>query len=201
AAGAPGAAVPIHLAATLRAGADAPPGRRAGGAGAEASVARWDAGAGVRAAGVPGTVGGDDAATGNQLTHLPRGVGPTRPVAGARVREVGAGAHGLDGAAGRRSGRKRSEGHPARLDLGGSHAPGLRHRRAGVSPVWGPAALDRHAARSRRHPEDPRAPRPLLFGTESWPGPSRARRRRILIESALGPAGAGLSSSARGGAA
>ena len=41
-------------------------------------------------------------------------------------------------------------------------------------------------------------PRPLLFGTESWPGPSRARRRRILIESAWGAAGAGVSSSPGG---
>ena|SRR5215471_14471270 len=87
---------------------------------------------------------------------------------------------------------------PRAWDLGGSHAPGLRHRRAGVSPVWGPAALDRHAARSRRHPEDPRAPRPLLFGTESWPGPSRARRRLMLIESAWGAARAGVSSSPGG---
>src|SRR6266436_2277186 len=35
-------------------------------------------------------------------------------------------AHGLGGAAGRRSGRCRSEGHPARLDLGGPDAPGVR---------------------------------------------------------------------------
>ncbi|OGK77801.1 MAG: hypothetical protein A2X53_20145 [Candidatus Rokubacteria bacterium GWA2_70_23] len=34
---------------------------------------------------------------------------------------------GLGAAAGRRSGRHRGEAHPARLELGGSHAPSVRH--------------------------------------------------------------------------
>jgi len=50
-----------------------------------------------------------------------------------------------------------------------------------VRTLRGPAAPDRHIARSRRHLEEPRASRPLLLGTESWPGPSRALRRRVLI--------------------
>jgi hypothetical protein len=57
----------------------------------------------------------------------------------------------------------------------------IRHRRPGVCPLWRPPTPDRHAARSRGHPEDPRAPRPLAFGTESRPRPTRVRRRRVLI--------------------
>src|SRR5262249_12711331 len=67
-----GASLPIHLATALRAGAVAPPGRRAHRAGAEASLARWDAGARVRATGVPGTAGGDDPAAGIEPADLPR---------------------------------------------------------------------------------------------------------------------------------
>src|SRR5262249_12497741 len=48
----------------------------------------------------------------------------------------------------------------------------LMHRAFGIDvlacpPLWGPPALDRHAARSGGHPEDPRAPRPLPFRAES----------------------------------
>jgi hypothetical protein len=59
----------------------------------------------------------------------------------------------------------------------------IRHRRPGVCPLRRPSTPDRHAARSRGHPEDPRAPRPLAFGTESRPRPTRVRRRRVLIGS------------------
>jgi hypothetical protein len=95
----------------------------------EDGLARRHAGAGVRAAGIPGTFGGDDAAAGNQPAHLPRRAGPSRPVARARgrVRARAARAQGRGRAAGRRSGRCQSEAHPARLDLGRSHAPGVCH--------------------------------------------------------------------------
>src|SRR5207247_1684004 len=59
----------------------------------------------------------------------------------------------------------------ARLELGGPDAPGVRHRRASVSTLWRPPPPDRHAAQSRGHPEDPRAPRPRPLGAESWPRP------------------------------
>jgi hypothetical protein len=113
----------------LGAGAPAAAERRPRRARAEDGVARRYAGAGVRAAGVFGAFGGDDAAARNQPAHLPWRVGSARPVAraGGRVRTDGARAHGLDGAAGRRSGRHRSEArHPAHLDLGGPDAPGVR---------------------------------------------------------------------------
>ena len=95
----------------------------------ELKTAWRDAGAGVRATGVPGTLGGDDAAAGDEPAHLPWGAGSARPVARARgrLRARAARTHGRGGAAGRRSGRCRSETHPARLDLGGSHAPGVCH--------------------------------------------------------------------------
>jgi putative transposase len=47
-----------------------------------------------------------------------------------------------------------------------NHAPGVRDRCSGVPQLWGPAAADRHAARSRRHPEAPRAPRSLPLRVE-----------------------------------
>ena len=62
----------------------------------------------------------------------------------------------------------------------------------------GPAALDRHPARSRRDPANPQAPRPLPFGAESWPSSARARRRRVLIGSGRGAAGAVVSFSRTG---
>jgi hypothetical protein len=65
----------------------------------------------------------------------------------------------------------------------------VRHRRVGVCPLWRPPTADRHAARSRGHPEDPRAPRPRPLGAESRPRPSRVRRRRVLIGSARGRGG------------
>ena len=72
----------------------------------------------------------------------------------------------------------------ARLDLG----------RPGVCPLWGPAAPDRHAARSRRHPKDPRAPGPRPLGAESRPRHARAQRRRALIASGRGARAADLPS-------
>jgi hypothetical protein len=70
-------------------------------AGAQEGVARRDERVRLRAAGVPGTVGGDDAAARNKLAYLPWRVGPARPLARAsgRVRARGARArtHGLDG--------------------------------------------------------------------------------------------------------
>jgi len=55
-------------------------------------------------------------------------------------------------------------------------SPILRHRPRSrchsVCPLWRPPTPDRHAARSRGHPEDPRAPRPLPLGAESRPGPT-----------------------------
>jgi hypothetical protein len=119
-----------------------------------------------------------DAAARNQPADLPWRVGPARPMARASgcLWTPWARAHGLDGTAGRRSGRHRGEDRQsARLELGGPDAPGVRHRRVGVCPLWGPPTPDRHAARSRGHPEDPR-PRPL--GAESRPRPIRIRRRR-----------------------
>jgi len=93
--------------------------------------------------------------------------------------------YGLDGAAGRRFGWPGGEDrHPTCLELGSPDAPGVRHRRAGVCPLWRPPTPDRHAARSRGHPEDPRAPRPRPLGAESRPRPTRVRRRRALIGSA-----------------
>jgi hypothetical protein len=65
--------------------------------------------------------------------------------------------------------------HPTCLELGGPDAPGVRHRRAGVCPLWRPPTADRHAARSRGYPEDPRAPRPRSLGAESRPRPTRIR--------------------------
>src|SRR5262245_40731794 len=50
----------------------------------------------------------------------------------------------------------------------------------GVPAMRGPAAPDRHAARSRGDPEDPRAPRPLPLGQCPGPRP-RVQRRRVLI--------------------
>src|SRR5215470_11247228 len=84
---------------------------------------------------------------------------------------------------------------PRAWDLGGSHAPGLRHRRAGVSPVWGPAALDRHAARfppSSRRSSGPSPPpirdRVLARALPSTPPPhadriglGRGARRRLFV--------------------
>jgi len=46
--------------------------------------------------------------------------------------------------------------------------------------IGGPAAPDRYPPRSRRHPEDPRAPGPRPLGAESRPRPTHARRRRAL---------------------
>ncbi len=134
------------------------------------------AGAGVRAAGVSGTVGTDDAPARNKLAHLPWRVGPARTLARAsgRVRTRAARAHG---GAGPGPGRGAGTIQAARLDLGGSHAPGLRHRRAGVSQLWGSLTPDHHPPRSRGHSEDPRAPRPLALKAESGPSPSRVRRR------------------------
>jgi transposase-like zinc-binding protein len=83
-----GAGTPVSLciAPALRAGAPAAAARRPRRAGAEEGVARRHAGAGVRAAGIPGTVGGDDAPAGNQPAHLPWRVGSARAVARARGR-------------------------------------------------------------------------------------------------------------------
>ena len=133
---------------------------------------------------------------GNQPAHLPWRVGSARPVARAsgRLWAGGARAHGLDGAAGRRSGRHGGEDRQsAGLELGGPDAPGVRRRRAGVCPVWRPLTADRHAARSRGHPEDPRAPSPLALGA-SPASPTRVRRRRVLIVSVKGAADAVVSS-------
>jgi hypothetical protein len=66
----------------------------------------------------------------------------------------------------------------------GSGDEGVRHRRARMCPLWRPPTPDRHAARSRGHPEDPRAPRPRPLGAESRPRPTQVRRRRALIGSA-----------------
>jgi hypothetical protein len=123
-AGAPG---PIYLAPAVCAGAAAAAERRPRRARAEDGVARRDTRADLRAAGIPGAPGGDDATAGNQPAHMPWRVGPARPLARAsgRVRSGSSRARGLDGAAGPRSGRHRGEAHSARLDLGGSHAPGV----------------------------------------------------------------------------
>src|SRR5262249_60736125 len=102
-----GAFVAIRLPSALRGGAPGAAGRRPRRAGAKEGVARRDARIGLRAAGVPGTVGGDDAAARNQLAYLPWGVGPARTLARAsgRLWTARARAHGRDGAPGRRAGR------------------------------------------------------------------------------------------------
>jgi len=175
-------------------------GGRGGPSSAQEGVARRDTRVGLRAAGIPGTVSGDDAAARNKLADLPWRAGPSRPVARAsgRLWTARARAHGLDDAGGRRSGRQGGEDRPsARLELGGPDAPGVRHRRVGVCPLWRPPPADRHAARSRGHPEDPRAPRPRPVGAESRPRPTRVRRRRILIGSARGRGGRRRAGAAR----
>jgi hypothetical protein len=78
------------------------------------------------------------------------------------------------------------EEQSAGLELGGPDAPGIWHRRASVCPLWRPAAPDRHAARSRGHPEDPRGPGPRALGAESRARPSRVWRRRVLIRIGCG---------------
>jgi hypothetical protein len=100
---------------------------------------------------------------------------------------------GERGGSGPGSGRGRETDRAALLALGGPHAPGLRHRRAGVSKLWGPSAPDRHHPPhppSRRHPGDPRSPGPLPLRAESRPRPTRAQRRRALISSVRGAADA-----------
>jgi hypothetical protein len=80
---------------------------------------------------------------------LPWRVDPARTLANpsSRLWTARAQAHGLDGAAGRRSGRHGGEDRQsARLELGGPDAPGVRHRRVGVCPLWRPPPADRHAA-------------------------------------------------------
>ena len=73
-----------------------------------------------------------------------------------------------------------------------STRPTLELRCSGV-PAWrGPAVPDRHAARSRRHSEDPRAPGPRPLGAESRPGPTRVQRRRALIAFGRGARAADL---------
>src|SRR5262249_40123164 len=123
-----GAFVSIRLAAALRAGAPAAAGRRPRRAGAPEGGARRGARIGLRAAGVPGTVGGDDAAARNQLAYLPWGVGPARTLARAsgRLWTARARAHGRDGAPGRRSGRHGGEDRwSTRLKLDRPDPPGV----------------------------------------------------------------------------
>src|SRR5262245_57666245 len=84
--GGAGAFVPIRVASALGAGAPAAAGRRTHRARAQASVARRDARVGLRAAGVFGTSGGDDAEARNQPAHLPWCVGTARPLARASGR-------------------------------------------------------------------------------------------------------------------
>ena len=107
---------------------------------------------------------------------------PRAPLARARgrVRTRGARAHGLDGAAGRRCGGRKGDERFARLELGGVDAPGIRDRCSGVPALWRSAAADRHAARSRRDPEAPRAPGDGPLRAEPRPRPTRVRRRRAL---------------------
>src|SRR6266704_3652857 len=88
--GGAGASGPLCLASALGAGAPAAAERRAHRAGAEDGVARRHAGAGVRAAGVVGASGGDDAAAGNEPADLSWSVDRARPLARARGRGRGA---------------------------------------------------------------------------------------------------------------
>jgi len=60
----------------------------------------------------------------------------------------------------------------------------------GVCPLWGPAAPDRHAARSRSDPEAPRAPGDGPLRPEPRPRPARVSRCRALIRSSRGAAAA-----------
>jgi len=74
-----------------------------------------------------GAFGGDDAAAGNQPAHLPRPAGPARPLARARggLRTRPARVHGFGGGAVRRTRGHGGEEPAARLELGGSDAPGV----------------------------------------------------------------------------
>src|SRR5262249_27083784 len=85
---------------------------------------------------------------------LARACGRVRPGCGS--------AHGLGGADGPRAGRPGEAEAAARLELGGAGAPGVPRWRPAVPALRWPPAAHRHAARSRGHPEDPRAPGPLL---------------------------------------
>src|SRR5215468_9077739 len=67
----------------------------------------------------------------------------------------------------------------ARLELGGTDAPGVCCRRPGMPALRGPAAADRYTARSRRHSEDPRPPWPRPVEAEPRSRPARARRRVV----------------------
>jgi len=113
----------------LRARAPAVAGRRRRRPGVEAGLARWHTRAGVRAAGVLGAAGGDDAAAGDEPADLSWRVGRTRQLArkSDRVRWGRARGHGLGGTDGSRSGRHKGEEPAARLDLGGADAPGVCH--------------------------------------------------------------------------
>ena len=88
---------------------------------------------------------------------------------------------GRGGRATQRHGMCRARVSPARRR---AHRAPSGHR--ALSALWGPAAPDRHAARSRRHPEDPRAPGDRPLRAEPRPRPTRARHGRALIRSRRG---------------
>ena len=71
----------------------------------------------------------------------------------------------------------------ARLELGSVDAPSVRDRCSGVPSLWRSAAADRHAARSRRDPEAPRAPGDGPVRAEPRSRPTRIHRCRVLIDS------------------
>jgi hypothetical protein len=137
---------------------------------------------------------GDDTAARNQPAHLPRRAGSARPVAppwspadaSRPIPRARRGARRLWPWL-----RTGQGNRPTRApELGSPHAQTLRHRRAGVSKLWGPPAPDRHHPRSCRHSGDPRSPGPLPVGAESGPRPTRAHRRGALNSSVRGAADA-----------
>ena len=100
--------------------------RRARRARAEDGLARRDAGAGVRAAGVVGAPGGDDATAGNEHADFPWLLAP-RARWRERVVAYGRGAEPRPPVPPLAEGpRAQREARSVRLDLGGPDAPGVR---------------------------------------------------------------------------
>jgi hypothetical protein len=140
-----------------------------------------------RATGASGASAGDDAAARNQPADLPWRVGPARTLAhpSSHLWTARARAHGLDGAAGRRSGR-----HETASPRAWSWAA-LMHRAFGIDVLACAHCGGRLRLIATLH--DPAVIRKILahlgprpLGAESRPRPIRIRRRGVLIGSAPG---------------
>ena len=143
--------------------------------GAVLSLARLRTGASPLGAAPPLRTEGPrrNAAAGNQPAHLPWRVGPACPLARARgrVQARGARAHGPGGAAGPRSGR-----HEVKPTRRAWTWAALMHRAFAIDVLacphcGGRLRLIATLARSRRHPEDPRAPGARPLGPSPGPAP------------------------------